>query len=79
MNRNTIYFKTTTKCFGMCGCNATASGRCKNCNSTNFIGYDNTGTIKSSSFPSVSPNSDGAICSIITEYIDVCNRFLYIY
>ena len=59
----------------MCGCNVTTNGRCKNCNSPYFIGYDNTGSIKSSSFSSSPPNSDGAICSIITAYIDVSKSF----
>ena len=55
----------------MCGCNATQSGQCKNCNSSYFFGYDKPGSISSISFPTNAPNTNGLNCSTNTEYTDV--------
>ena len=74
----------------MCGCSATTNGQCINCNSSYFIGYDNptgiqvyyysSSSISSSSLPTTAPSTNGASCSITTEYTDVStigNRFLF--
>ena len=65
------FLKNLIKCFGVCGCSA--NGQCINCNSTYFIGYDTPGAgrIPSSSLPTTSPNTNGASCSLNTEYTDV--------
>ena len=59
------------KCFGVCGCSSISNGQCKNCNSSLFRGYHNPNTLKLNSFSSIAPNTDGASCSINTEYTDV--------
>ncbi len=50
----------------MCGCDSETNGHCKNCNSSYNFGYVDPNFVKSQP-----PGTDGAICSVETEYTDV--------
>ncbi len=59
----------------MCGCSSTTNGKCKNCNSPYFHGYDNPQSILL--LLQNAPNSDGLNCTINTQYVDV-NMFFFL-
>jgi len=55
----------------MCGCSATTNGRCINCNSSYFLGYENLKGVSNQPLATNAPNTNGINCTSNTEYTDV--------